>query len=58
MYNPDQFGKESLDKLNTMIKEGCFILKTGEGYHIEDREGMEYIGCNIYLVHYWSEVVK
>lgn len=21
MYNPDQFGKESFDKLNTMIKE-------------------------------------
>lgn len=44
--------------LISMIKEGCFILKTGEGDHIEDREGMEYIGCNTYLVHHWSEVVK
>ena len=44
--------------LLSMIKEGCFILKTGEGDHIEDREGMECIGCNTYLVHHWSEVVK
>ena len=44
--------------LISMIKEGCFILKTGEGDHIEDREGMERIGYNAYLVHHWSEVVK
>ena len=44
--------------LISMIKKGCFILKTGEGDHIEDREGMERIGYNAYLVHHWSEVVK
>lgn len=44
--------------LISMIKEGCFILKTGEWDHIEEREGMECIGCNAYLVHHWSEVVK
>ena len=44
--------------LISMIQEGCFILKTGEGDHIEDREGMECIGCNTYLVHHWSEVVQ
>lgn len=44
--------------LISMIQEGCFILKTGEEDHIEDREGMECIGYNTYLVHHWSEVVQ
>lgn len=44
--------------LISMIQEGVFILKTGEEDHIEDREGMECIGYNTYLVHHWSEVVK
>ena len=44
--------------LMDMIRGEYFILKTGEGDRIEDREGMEYIGYNTYLVHHWSEVVK
>ena len=43
--------------LLSMIKSGCFILKTAEGQHIEEREGFEHLCGNAYLHHYWSEVV-
>lgn len=43
--------------LLSMIKSGCFILKTAEGQHIEEKEGFEHLHGNAYVHHYWTEVV-
>lgn len=44
--------------LLSMLKSGCFILKTGDGDHVEEKEGYEYLCGSVYLHHHWSEVVK
>ena len=44
--------------LLSMIKSRCFILKTGEDQHIEEKEGFEHLCGDVYLHHHWSEVVE
>ena len=44
--------------LLSMIKDGHFILKTGDGDHIVEREGIEPLCGKAYLYHRWQEVVK
>ena len=44
--------------LLSLIKDGCFILKTGDGDHVEEKEGYEHLCGSVYLHHCWSEVVK
>ena len=44
--------------LLSMIKYGHFILKTGDGDHIVEREGIEPLCGKAYLYHRWQEVVK
>ena len=44
--------------LLSMLKSGCFILKTAKGQHIEEREGYEHLCGDVYLHHHWSEVVE
>lgn len=44
--------------LLSMIKDGHFILKTGDGDHIVKREGIELLCGNVYLYHRWQEIVK
>lgn len=46
------------DDLLSMIKSGCFILKTGEGDRVIKREGIEPLCGVAYLYHQWEEVVK
>ena len=41
-----------------MIKSGCFILKTSEGQHIEEREGFEHLCGDVYLRHHWQAIVE
>lgn len=43
--------------LLSMIKSRCFILKTDENQHIESKEGFEHLCGDVYLHHYWSEIV-
>ena len=40
-----------------LLKSGCFILKTNNDQHIEEKEGLEHLCGNVYLHHYWTEVV-
>ena len=40
-----------------MIKSGCFLLKTSNNQHIEEKEGFEHLYGNAYVHHYWTEVV-
>lgn len=40
-----------------MLKGGWFILKTNDNQHIEEKEGLEHLCGNVYLHHYWTEVV-
>ena len=44
--------------LLSMIKDGCFILKTGDGNRVVKREGIEPLCGKAYLYHRWQEVVK
>ena len=44
--------------LLSMLKEGCFILKTSDEQHIEEKEGYEYLCGSAYLHHQWSEIVS
>ena len=44
--------------LLSMIKSRCFILKTSEDQHIEEKDGLEYLCGDVYLHHYWSEIVE
>lgn len=44
--------------LLSLLERGCFILKTGEGDHIEEVEGLEHLSGDAYLCHKWSEVVS
>lgn len=44
--------------LLSMIKNGCFILKTGDGDRIVEREGIEPLCGSAYLYHHWQEVIK
>ena len=43
--------------LLSMLKEGCFLLKTSDNQHIEEKEGFEHLYGNAYVHHYWTEVV-
>ena len=43
--------------LLSMLKEGCFLLKTSDNQHIEEKEGFEHLHGNAYVHHYWAEVV-
>lgn len=44
--------------LLSMIKSGHFILKTGDGDRIVEREGIEPLCGSAYLYHHWQEVIK
>ena len=44
--------------LLSMIKSRCFILKTDENQNIEEKEGLEHLCGDVYLHHYWSEIVE
>ena len=46
------------DTLLSMIKSRYFILKTSEDQHIEEREGFEHLCGDVYLHHYWQEIVE
>lgn len=46
------------DTLLSMIKSRYFILKTNEDQHIEEREGLEHLYGDVYLHHYWQEIVE
>ena len=46
------------DTLLSMIKSRYFILKTDENQHIEEREGFEHLCGDVYLHHYWQEIVE
>ena len=43
--------------LLSMLQDGCFILKTNDNSHIEEKEGLEHLYGDAYLYHQWSEVV-
>ena len=43
--------------LLSLLQSGCFILKTGDGDHIEEKEGYEHLCGSAYLHHQWSEIV-
>lgn len=40
-----------------MLRSGCFLLKTNNDQHIEEKEGLEHLCGSVYLHHYWTEVV-
>lgn len=44
--------------LLSMIKDGCFILKTEDSNRVVKREGIEPLCGKAYLYHRWQEVVK
>lgn len=44
--------------LLSMIKSRCFILKTDENQNIEEKEGLEHLCGDVYLHHYWSEIIE
>lgn len=44
--------------LLSMLKSGCFILKTGEGDHVEEKQGNEHLFGAVYIHHTWNEVCK
>ena len=44
--------------LLSMLKDGCFILKTNEESHIEEKEGLEHLCGDAYLYHQWQEVMN
>ena len=43
--------------LLSMLKEGCFLLKTSDNQRIQEKEGFEHLCGNAYVHHYWTEVV-
>lgn len=43
--------------LLSMLKGGCFLLKTSDNQCIEEKEGFEHLYGNAYVHHYWTEVV-
>ena len=43
--------------LLSMLKEGCFLLKTSDNQHIQEKEGFEHLCGNAYVHHYWTAVV-
>lgn len=58
-YDKRYYGRHFYQSdLLSMIQDGCFILKTGDGDHIVKREGIELLYGSAYLYHCWQEVVK